>query len=297
MNNEILMLRETDRIPERSGIRVLDAPFSSACPIHWHDYYTFDIVLSGRGIQTMNGASVPLMPGDISLVHPSDIHSIRPGKDGETILLLSTLFSARAVPDRCRALLRGPCTVLHPDAEITERMTACAREIGRYNRSAESAPVGADAGGASSAEEIGAVIRLYFELLLRLIADCMRRQQDSKAELSRPTFLESGEHDENDAIRAAMRYLDQHFLENPPAAAVGEQIGFSPSYFSTCFRRFVGCTYSEYLLHRRLSYACSLLAAGTSVTEACYASGFGSLSYFSKMFRQHIGVTPGNYRT
>lgn len=52
------------------------------------------------------------------------------------------------------------------------------------------------------------------------------------------------------------------------------------------------------ILTLRLKRACALLAdTDLSVTEIGIACGFGSTSYFTKLFHQQYGLTPGEYRS
>lgn len=67
-----------------------------------------------------------------------------------------------------------------------------------------------------------------------------------------------------------------------------------------CFRAFRDClnmTPVEYATSYRLQKACYMLEEGnepvTGISQAC---GFGSSSYFGKIFRQRMGCSPGEYR-
>jgi AraC-like DNA-binding protein len=61
------------------------------------------------------------------------------------------------------------------------------------------------------------------------------------------------------------------------------------------FKESTGYTIGSYLTRVRIDRACTLLAGGSSVTEACDESGFGNLSHFIKTFRTHTGSSPGSW--
>lgn len=83
-------------------------------------------------------------------------------------------------------------------------------------------------------------------------------------------------------------------LENPPAlSALSQAVGLSRSKLHRCFQQVHGSTPLEYLRDYRLAMARKLLAQGShNVTEAAYAVGYNSLSYFSKIFKARYSLPP-----
>ena len=69
----------------------------------------------------------------------------------------------------------------------------------------------------------------------------------------------------------------------------------SPQYFCRFFKTATGTTMTEYVL--RMDLAMEFLSGSAmSVTEIAYASGFSSHSYFDRVFKRLMGVTPQEYR-
>jgi AraC family transcriptional regulator len=69
-----------------------------------------------------------------------------------------------------------------------------------------------------------------------------------------------------------------------------------PSFFRQ-FRREFGITPVEYILKERILLAKELLAdPGMSVSTACYQSGFNSINYFIRTFREFESCTPLKYK-
>lgn len=97
-------------------------------------------------------------------------------------------------------------------------------------------------------------------------------------------------------IKRAILYLEMHFKEKITLSQLAEQAGYNPNYFSELFRRTTGETYIEKLNDLRANYACTLLANGSSVYDACFASGFGSLSNFLTIFKAKCGCSPSQYK-
>jgi AraC-like DNA-binding protein len=98
------------------------------------------------------------------------------------------------------------------------------------------------------------------------------------------------------AIREALLYIEQHFRENITLADVAKHVGYAPAYFSRLFKDTTGQSYIEALTSLRLSSASALLSNGYSVADACFSSGFGSLSAFFDVFKRKFGVSPSRYK-
>ena len=75
-------------------------------------------------------------------------------------------------------------------------------------------------------------------------------------------------------------------------------IGYNTDYFRRCFREELGCSPLEYLTRLRISRAKGLLTQRTfeSVEKVARLSGFADSFYFSKLFKQHTGLSPREYR-
>lgn len=101
-----------------------------------------------------------------------------------------------------------------------------------------------------------------------------------------------------EAVMRSLRYLDQHYREHVTLAEVAAHANLSVNYFSTLFKKVTGMSMVEYVNHKRMEQAKKMLAqsADSRVNEVAYAIGFDSVSYFSKTFRQYVGVTAAEYK-
>ena len=63
------------------------------------------------------------------------------------------------------------------------------------------------------------------------------------------------------------------------------------------FRQATGQTPLQYLNRKRIEAATDMLrASNLSVSDVAWQVGFGDVSYFTRLFRQHTGLTPARYR-
>ena len=67
----------------------------------------------------------------------------------------------------------------------------------------------------------------------------------------------------------------------------------SPLYFGTLFKQETGLTFRQYLTNIRINQAENLLSSGMyNVSEAAAECGFSDVFYFSKVFKEHRGISP-----
>ncbi|MEK3878478.1 response regulator transcription factor [Paenibacillus sp. FSL M7-0420] len=96
---------------------------------------------------------------------------------------------------------------------------------------------------------------------------------------------------------SAVRYMKSHAGDKINQGDVAAAIHMSRGYFSRCFARFAGETFGECLRRMRLELAKALLLETRApVCEIACRSGFGDERYFSKLFREHVGKLPSEYR-
>jgi len=100
------------------------------------------------------------------------------------------------------------------------------------------------------------------------------------------------------AVMLCLNYIDSHFNEKITVEELAEYVKLNPRYLTVLFKKEIGKTITEYITTMRVEVAQSLLAR-TEYTYAqiAYSLAFCSQSHFSKVFREHTGYTPRQYRT
>ena len=98
-------------------------------------------------------------------------------------------------------------------------------------------------------------------------------------------------------LRRVTDYLEAHLAGEVSLARLAGEAGLSPFHFSRRFKQTTGFSPSQYLVRRRLARARRLLRETTqSVIEVGLEVGYTSPSYFARVFRHEVGVTPNTYR-
>ena len=99
-------------------------------------------------------------------------------------------------------------------------------------------------------------------------------------------------------IAEAKRQIDESFGNSELSISMlAEQIGVSEVYLRKLFNAQYGMSPSRYLISVRLRNAQKLMKYPFLTLEECATqSGFSSLQYFCRVFKNEIGVSPGQYR-
>lgn len=98
-------------------------------------------------------------------------------------------------------------------------------------------------------------------------------------------------------VDEAAAYIDSCYTEPLTLADVAAHVRLSPNYLSTLFREERGCTFSDYVVRKRIARACELLHdMHLNVTEVGMRVGYDDPSHFSHLFRRVMGVSPRAFR-
>lgn len=100
-----------------------------------------------------------------------------------------------------------------------------------------------------------------------------------------------------DFIEAARAYIESNLYQNISVTDVAEHIGINPEYLTRLFRKKTGFNVKEYIVNEKIESAKHLLrSTDLPVTIVSSQVGYGSYSNFTHAFKQHVGVTPMEYR-
>ena len=98
-------------------------------------------------------------------------------------------------------------------------------------------------------------------------------------------------------IREIREYVRKNLRGDHDFDRLARRYGLSPSTFRRYWARYVHTSPAKYVTHLRIREACRVLAeTDTPVGELANDLGFGDPLYFSRKFRQFVGMTASQYR-
>lgn len=134
-------------------------------------------------------------------------------------------------------------------------------------------------------ETLGEVRELFISLFhTRSRADSQGASESSKRQMLVGTIKQIVE----------ARYTDPSLC----LQSVADMVNLSPSYVGKQFRDEEELSVAKYITSVRMKHAADLLAhTDSSVNAIMEKVGFVNQSYFFKLFKQHFGLTPNEYKT
>ena len=101
----------------------------------------------------------------------------------------------------------------------------------------------------------------------------------------------------NQIVDRAMQYILEHYSENITLDKLSEQVYVNPMYLSRLFKEKAGVSYIEYLTEVRIENAKRLLSdLSLRIYDIVEMVGYDSRKHFGKIFKEHTGLSPKEYR-
>lgn len=98
-------------------------------------------------------------------------------------------------------------------------------------------------------------------------------------------------------VHCCMDYIEHHLQQPITVVELARELGISASYLSVIFMKETGMAVSAYIRRQRVEAAKALLQyTEYSCLEISEHLCFSSDSHFARVFREHTGMTPAQYR-
>ena len=98
-------------------------------------------------------------------------------------------------------------------------------------------------------------------------------------------------------VRRIREHIDANIDQSIRVESLARLANLSICYFVRAFKQSVGITPHDYLIRRRVERTMELLTrTDMPLSEIALASGFADQSHCARRFRQHVGMSPRDYR-
>lgn len=147
--------------------------------------------------------------------------------------------------------------------------------------------------------DLSDIVKKSSKLLLDNIdfQDLCRTTIDILDEYLEVVYKTRGEKSAHAHLATAIAYINEEYGDcNLSLNETAKKVFISPYYISHLFRAEMGTTFVDYLTKVRIEHAKTLLLEGASIDYTAEKVGFKDSSYFTKIFKKHVGVTPTRFR-
>lgn len=95
----------------------------------------------------------------------------------------------------------------------------------------------------------------------------------------------------------ALTMINENVVNTPEVKEMAELANISPEHFSRKFKAAFNISPKRYILQKRISLAKQkLLIANANIEQIAEQCGFCDIYYFSRVFKQELGLTPSAFR-
>ena len=253
---------------------------------HFHPEYQLFMVLKGSGTRFIGDHVKHYKEGDITLTGPNLPHMWR--SDTEGYAVEEILWS------------EGIVVYFHDD--FIGQSLLQKEEMIKLRQLFQKSLRGLDVSG-KTADTIRIMINnlLHLEgmesvLELFKILNCLANTTESTI-LASPGYTNSLKEGDTERMNMVHAYVMKNFKDKIELGTVASLANMTPTSFSRYFKVHANKTFSEFLSEIRIGYACKLLIENKmNIGQACYESGFHTLSNFNKQFKAITNRTPLSYK-
>jgi transcriptional regulator GlxA family with amidase domain len=264
---------------EKTPVAIRWEKTQTATASHSHEFAEFVLVLGGSGIHEIGAQRYPLVPGEFFLVTGHLMHAYR---DVKNLDILNILIRHQTIEALTQSLAGTPGyerlfrPKSHPFHGLPPILPGAVDHLLQIVKRMEQELFQVDAGSPAM------LTALLTELL---ITAC------------RLTDAPGGADRHRSRIADLVAHLERHYGEPVTLADMGQIAGMSARTLQRHFAAVTRITPLQYLLQLRIAGACRLLReTDMKANEIAVHCGIPDPAYFSRLFRQAIGVSPRAYR-
>lgn len=271
-----------------NGLRFCAEPFfgfkdcKNADPLHAHEYYEVFFNLSSDVSFLVNDKLYPVLPCEAMVSRPGDVHM--------------AVFKKSEVQNYVCVWIRSPDKKALPKSFISENFNphfVFNSQEKTKARLLTLALANACDENHSEIEKLSCLLNFLRFLDEVSIKNTLAPKTDTSV------LNEKSEANQSELPELMEKILDdmrKNFTLQRSVNDVANEYFISYATLCRWFRKYLRWSPRAYLESIRLSNARAMLLSGSSVTEACFASGFSDCSHFISLFKRKFGKTPFLYK-
>ena len=310
-------LSKRQYLSEEFPLSVVEVDHQAFIAEHSHEFFEMVYVRRGRGQHLIGGAAHTIQAGDLYVISPGENHGYAP-LPGETMHIVNILWMPSVIENALRAAsqndvardastretsdaLSGARSLLYVEPMLRRGKKARPRFAKRLHLSGKSAfriellidEMRREL--SSTAPGYQLMLRHLFCAMLVLLSRAYENQ-------ARPIAPESAPRREYSrgnvaAVERAISFIETHYAKPLRVADVARAASLSSSRLAHVFKECTQKSVNAYLHEVRIARVCETLQqCDATIAAVASASGYHDTRFFHRVFRRHVGCSPGEYR-
>ncbi|MDN8589497.1 AraC family transcriptional regulator [Chryseobacterium mucoviscidosis] len=257
--------------------------FQDEWPVHTHNGYEIHYFIQGDATFLIGDRIYKPLPGDMFIFRGGVPHRINPSREivykrsfvNFTELMLLDMLGMSQLDNLMSIFRHANGLLVHWSLEEREYI------IGIFKGIKEEM----DAGNTG----YKTMVKLSLtQLLLRIY-----RKMSSERSVN-PSLCSS---QKQTSVSRVLHYLNQNYTENVSLDDLSKTLHLNKYYICHSFKETTGYTISNYVIRKRVAEAKKLLlSTDTPILSISETLGFNTPVYFSRAFKQYVGVSPQLFR-
>lgn len=240
--------------------------------VHTHIIFQVCLLLTGRCIYHVEGSEYPMLPGDVVVTFPQEVHYIEVMKDQ---------------PCERMMLSFGPAFFKALDPEHTLHPPFVNREPGQLNHFPAHSFPDLDFAGHFNAMTSNGTDRIT------IITHMMQLFRDLNIAFDRRTAIDSPKETLENRV---IRYINRNLRRNLSIDMLCDEFYISKAQLYRRFKKATGTTVTKYIETKRMLSARQMILENERITKICTECGFQDYSTFYRAYLRYFGHSPREER-
>ena len=254
-------------------------------PVHIHDFYELVVISGGAAVHIIDDEKYPVIRGDVFVVRGDHRHGFDNTKE---LSLVNFLFRRDYFEELKKEFGHLPGfnalfvnePLYRKNQKFKSKLHLSTRQFREVSQLLNSMKKEQE----ESRPGFSEAIERNFELL---IINVCRYYSDVETPNSKALLR----------ISTAIDFMENNFGQPVSISLLAKKTYMSESNFRHTFKKITGLSPIDFLIRLRIEKATEFMAdtPGVNVTETSIRTGFENSAYFSKKFKEIIGITPMAY--
>lgn len=238
------------------------------CPPHIRKYYLIHYVTKGCGFYEVNGHKYTVSEGDIFIIYPNEIVTYYSPDIKNTWSFCWLGFSGKNAESYFSE------TAIPPDTYVISLKSK--RFVSNIYNCVEYVD-----------DNKNDISQLLLNSYLLNALSLLEKHYKTKNTVSQPTEI----------VERAIRYIEFNYMNSITVKDLCQYLYLDRTYVYRLFKKYTGSSPEKYIINYKIRRSLDLINADKfTMTEIAEAVGINSIYYFSKLFKQVMGISPSEYK-